>query len=90
MVMDLDLAGYLDRFQDICQTKFSRTYNFRKLEKRYDPLRAGKRWLVAKDVMHLFDPKETPLARYWGLPNVKDAKADPWHLHAKSSKLWCI
>jgi len=27
--------------------------------------------------MHLFDPNETPLARYWGLPNVKDAKADP-------------
>jgi hypothetical protein len=39
--MVLDLAGYLDRFPDICQTKFGRTYDFAKLEKRFSHLRDG-------------------------------------------------
>jgi CRISPR/Cas system-associated endonuclease Cas1 len=37
-----------------------------------DALRVGDRWLVAKDVIHLFDPNETPLAQYWGQPNTKE------------------
>jgi hypothetical protein len=69
--MGLDLQSYLDLFPDVCQTKFGRTYDFSKLEKGCQPLRDGKRWLVAKDVVRLFDPSETPLARYWGKPDGK-------------------
>jgi hypothetical protein len=31
-------------------------------------LRAGKRWLVARDVLKLFEPARTPFARYWARP----------------------
>ena len=35
--MSLDLPGYLGHFPDICQAKFSRTYEFAKLEIRCQP-----------------------------------------------------
>ena len=77
--MGLDLPRYLGEFKSVCQTKFDRTYDFGELEKKCLPLREGKRWLVAKDVLLLFDPNETPLARYWGKP-------DETQLHQALSK----
>ena len=70
--MDFDLKSYLERFPDVCKRKFGRAYSFRNLEKKVEPLRAGKRWLAAKDVENIFDPAETPFARYWSKPNEKE------------------
>ena len=70
--MSLDLNVYLQQFPDIFKHKFDRTYDFPSLEKRFAPLREGKRWLVAKDVAQVFLPQNTPFGRYWPLPNEKD------------------
>jgi len=69
--MSLDLASYLDRFGEVCQLKFGKMYNFAKVEKKCEPLRNGKRWMVTRDVIFIFDPNETPLAQYWGQPDEK-------------------
>ena len=69
--MSLDLPSYLNRFGEVCQAKFGRTYNFPRVEKRCEPIRNGKTWLGSNDVIFLFDPNETPLARYWGQPDTK-------------------
>ncbi len=66
------LAHYRDQFPRVCREKFGRCYNFARLEKRLEPLRTGQRWLVARDVLTLFDPENTPLARYWTIPPEKD------------------
>lgn len=63
-----DLQAYLDRFPEVCRKKFGRVYNFRALEKDFDQLRTGKRWLVARDVLKLFEPARTPFAQYWAKP----------------------
>ncbi|MBZ5514239.1 MAG: hypothetical protein LAN62_05240 [Acidobacteriia bacterium] len=60
---NFDLQAYLSRFPEVCRKKFGRLYNFRALEKDFDQLRAGKRWLVARDVLKLFDPGRTPFVR---------------------------
>jgi hypothetical protein len=72
IVSGLDLKSYLERFPAVCQQKFGRTYNFQALEKKLEPLRMGKRWLVAKDVLNIFDPAQTPFAHYWSRPNEKE------------------
>lgn len=78
-----DLRRYLERFPEMCRKKYGRTYNFRHLEKRYTQLREGKRWLVARDVLTLFDPAETPFTRLWQKPNEKelDQSLKPEHLY---------
>jgi lipoprotein NlpI len=70
--LSFQLHRYLERFPDICQKKFGRTYDFAALEKRFAYVRRGRRELVTKDVLALFDPNETPFAKYWGTPNEKD------------------
>jgi hypothetical protein len=70
--LSFELHKYLERFPDICQKKFGRTYDFTALEKRFAYVRRGRRELVTKDVLALFDPNETPFAKYWGTPNEKD------------------
>ena len=72
---DFDLRAYLDRFPDVCRSKFGRAYNFAALERDFDQLRAGKRWLVARDVMKLFEPARTPFGRYWSPPTERDLDA---------------
>ncbi len=67
-----DLREYLNRFPDICRTKFGRAYNFGALERDFDQLRAGKRWLVARDVVKLFEPARTPFGQYWAEPRERD------------------
>ena len=67
-----DLHRYLDRFPEVCKRKFGRTYSLHTLEKKFEPLRTGKRWLVAKDVSNIFDPAATPFARYWAKPSEKE------------------
>jgi len=67
-VPDFDLRSYLDRFPEVCKKKFGRTYSFHSLEKKFDQLRSGKRWLVAKDVLNIFDTAQTAFARYWPRP----------------------
>lgn len=70
-----DLREYLDRFPDVCRSKFGRAYNFATLERDFDQLRAGKRWLVARDVLKLFEPTRTPFGRYWASPPERDLDA---------------
>ena len=65
---DFDLRSYLDRFPEVCRKKFGRTYSFQSLEKKFEQLRSGKRWLVAKDVLNIFDTAQTAFARYWPRP----------------------
>jgi len=70
--VNFELHRYLERFPDICRAKFGRTYDFTALEKRFGYVRRGRRELVTKDVLALFDPDVTPFAQYWGRPNEKD------------------
>ena len=70
--MSFDLQTYLALFPEVCRQKFQRPYSFRALEKDYEQLRTGKRWLVARDVVKIFDPTRTPFARYWQKPNEKE------------------
>ena len=67
-----DLKFYLDRFPEVCKQKFGRTYSFRALEKKFEPLCTGNRWLAAKDVLNIFDPTATAFGRYWPKPNEKE------------------
>jgi hypothetical protein len=66
------LSDYRDQFPEVCRQKFGRSYNFARLEKRLEPLRTGQRWLVARDVLTIFDPEHTPLRRYWPIPPEKE------------------
>lgn len=70
--MAFDLAAYLARFPDVCHAKFGRTYNFHSIEKKVEQVRLGKRWLVSRDVVQLFDPASTPFAHYWQTPDAKE------------------
>src|SRR5580692_2021827 len=67
-----DLRFYLDRFPEVCKQKFGRAYSFRALEKKFEPLCTGNRWLAAKDVLNIFDPTATPFHRFWPKPNEKE------------------
>jgi hypothetical protein len=68
----LDLKAHIEKYPEICNRKFGRTYNFAAIEKRFVPLREGQRWLAARDVSHIFPPENTPFGRYWPQPNKKD------------------
>jgi len=68
----LDLKAHLEKYPEVCKRKFSQTYNFSALEKRFVSLREGQRWLAARDVSHIFPPENTPFGRYWPQPNKKD------------------
>lgn len=70
--MGIDLKSYLHKFPEVCRRKFGRSYNFAALEKRFEPLRQGQRWLAAKDVACIFHPDNTSFAKYWPQPNEKD------------------
>jgi len=70
--MSIDLPAYSLLFPDVCKKKFGRTYDFGAIEKKFSHLREGKRWLVARDVIHVFEPGATPFAHYWARPNEKD------------------
>jgi hypothetical protein len=71
-VVSFDLSIYLDRFPEVCRKKFGRAYSFPTLERKFEQLRSGKRWLVAKDVLNIFDPTQTAFGRYWPKPVEKD------------------
>ncbi len=71
----LDLQAYLAEFPAVCKKKFGRTYNFRHLERDFEQVGAGQRWLAARDVVKLFDPNNTPFARYWPKPTEKELDA---------------
>jgi len=68
----LNLRHYFELFPKVCTAKFGRTFDFARLEKRLEEIRTGKRWLVAKDIGEIFNPKNTPLARYWPAPAEKE------------------
>lgn len=70
--MSLDLNRYLERFAEVCQSKFGQTYDFTSLEKTFAYLRREDQWLVAKHVEKIFDPRNTPFARYWPQPNLNE------------------
>jgi len=70
-----DLNTCFERFNAVCQQKFKRVYNFRALEKDFEQLRGGKRWLVARDILKLFDPARTPFGQYWPEPRERDLDA---------------
>lgn len=67
-----DPKHYLGLFRQVCASKFGMTYDFSRLEKRFEHIRTGKRWLVTKDVLEIFDSKNTLLARYWPIPAEKE------------------
>lgn len=81
--MSFDLKSYLDRFDEVCELRYGRRYNFAAVEKRFAQLREGKRWLVAKDVSHIFQPGTTPHGGYWKVPSERemDATLRKQHLH---------
>lgn len=70
--MSLDLKSYLERFAEVCQSKFGQIYDFGRLEKTFAYLRSEHQWLAAKHVENVFDPRNTPFARYWPRPNLKE------------------
>jgi hypothetical protein len=63
-----ELQRYLELFPKLCQERYGRVYSFRQVEKRFEKLREGRRWLVAKDVLDLFDPQVSPFHRAWPAP----------------------
>ncbi len=70
--MALDLQEYFKKFPEVCKRKYGRAYNLAAMEKQFASLREGKRWLAARDVAAIFDPQNTPFARYWQAPAAKD------------------
>ncbi len=73
--MPLNLKLYLARFDDVCRIKFGQAYRFDKLEKSFAYLRSESQWLTASHVEKLFEPGNTPFARYWPRPNLKELDA---------------
>jgi len=69
------LRHYRSLFDEVCQTKFGRTYTFASLEKQLQHVRSGSRGLAARDVTKLFHPASTPFAHYWPQPNEKELDA---------------
>jgi hypothetical protein len=69
--MPFSLKLYLNQFDDVCQHKFSRTYDLAKPEKLLAVLRERKHLLTVKDVTRVFDPELTPFANYWPRPQNK-------------------
>jgi hypothetical protein len=68
----LNLRSYLERFDEVCRSKFKRAYRFEDLEKDFAYLRKESQWLTASHVEKLFEPRNTPFALYWPQPNLKE------------------
>jgi hypothetical protein len=65
--MGLDLKAYLKRYHAMGE----RRYDFSAIEKRFAPLREGRKWLTADDVLWLLHPDNSPFGDYWPAPNKK-------------------
>jgi hypothetical protein len=65
--MGLDLKAYLKRYH----AKGERRYDFSAIEKRFAPLREGRKCLTANDVLWLLHPDNAPFGDYWPAPNKK-------------------
>jgi hypothetical protein len=65
------LASYVARFDELSGKKFGRSYDFAALEAYFREHATGKRHLTAKDVGKLFNPENTPFAKYWPRPHAK-------------------
>lgn len=65
--MGLDLKAYLKRFHEMGD----RRYDFSAIEKRFAPLRDGKKWLTADDVLWVLHPDNAPFGDYWPVPSKK-------------------
>ena len=70
-VLAFQLAPYLHNWDEICRKKFGRSYEFAPLEDYFREHVTGKRHLTAKDVGKLFNPENTPFAKYWPRPHGK-------------------
>jgi hypothetical protein len=66
-----DLQSYRDRFSEASRALFGRTYSFQTLEKNFAPLMRESSWLTIGHIMTLYDPTQTPYARYWPRPDAK-------------------
>jgi hypothetical protein len=77
--MGLDLKAYLKRFHETDE----RRYDFSAIEKRFAPLREGKKWLTAEDVLWVLHPDNAPFGNYWPVPSKK-------HLDQLSKKRLCL
>lgn len=65
------MAPYIKRFEEVSRQKFNRTYAFTALEADFREHATGKRHLTAKDMAKLFNPENTPFAKYWPRPHTK-------------------
>ncbi len=65
--MGLDLKAYLKRFHETGE----RRHDFSAIEKRFAPLREGKKWLAADDVLWVLHPDNAPFGDYWPVPSKK-------------------
>ena len=85
--MGLDLKSYLGRYDEVCRAKFGRTYDFAGLEETFAYLRHQDQWLVARHIEKLFDPKNTPFARYWPQPDLRNLDQTLRQLRVKLAPL---
>lgn len=77
----LNLRSYLDRFPEVCEQKFSRRYDFAKVEKEFEQVRRGGSRLMARDVAKIFDQTRTPFSRYWPQPEARTLEKKLNHQH---------
>jgi hypothetical protein len=70
--VSLNLAAYLERFGEVCRSKYGQRYDFARLEKMFAYLRSEDQWLTAGHVGKVFDSRNTPFARYWPSPNLRE------------------
>jgi hypothetical protein len=59
------------QFDLICKQKFGCTYDLAALEAYFREHASGNRHLTAKDVSKVFNPENTPYAKYWPRPHMK-------------------
>ena len=79
-----DLKLYLDRFPGSLQAEIRAHLFLPRLEKKFEPLCTGNRWLAAKDVLNIFDPTATPFGAL--LAQAQRKGAGPG---AEESRGWC-
>jgi hypothetical protein len=66
------LQAYLELFPQICQTKFSRRFDFARIESDFRFLARGERDLQPRDILKVFEERATPFGRYWNHPPEKE------------------
>ena len=69
--MAFQLTSYLHKYDQICEKKFGHSYDFPALEAHFGEHASGKRHITSKDVGKLFNPENTPFAKYWPRPHAK-------------------